>query len=119
VNILVEHPRSGAIQIVIKSLGLHYITNTGRIVIVHSELLKRPHKRSRWNQLIHRHLTKTKSMDRGQDQESQTGRQLNGYDGYILFRVQTARKVWVRGLRNIGFMKGNLLSFEQKICEVA
>ena len=45
------------------------------IVIVNSRFLERPQKRSRGNQLIHRRLTKTKSLDSGQDPESQAGRQ--------------------------------------------
>jgi len=34
------------------------------------------------NQLIHRHLTKTKLIGSGQDPESQAGRQLDGYGGW-------------------------------------
>ena len=54
------------------------------IVIVNSRLLERPQKRSRRNQLIHRHLTKTKSIGSGQDPESQAGRQSDGYGGWCL-----------------------------------
>ena len=49
--------------------GTHVIV----IVIVNSWFLERPQKRSRRNQLIHRRLTKTKSIGSGQDPES--GRQ--------------------------------------------
>src|SRR6218665_3053284 len=51
------------------------------IVIVNSRFLERPQKRSRRNQLIHRPLTKTKSIGSGQDPESQAGRQSDGYGG--------------------------------------
>src|SRR6218665_122562 len=54
------------------------------IVIVISRLLERPQKRSRRNQLIHRRLTKTKSIGSGQDLESQAGRQSDGYGGWCL-----------------------------------
>src|SRR6218665_123855 len=54
------------------------------IVIVNSWFLERPQKRSRMNQLIHRRLTKTKSIGSGQDPESQAGRQLDGYGGWCL-----------------------------------
>src|SRR6218665_921158 len=55
-----------------------------RAVIVNSRFLERPQKRSRANQLIHRRLTKTKSMRSGQDPESQAGRQSGGYGGWCL-----------------------------------
>src|SRR6218665_3087586 len=54
------------------------------IVIVNSRFLERPQKQSLRNQLIHRRLTKTKSIGSGQDPESQSGRQLNGYGGWCL-----------------------------------
>src|SRR6218665_685151 len=54
------------------------------IVIVNSRFLERPQKRSRRNQLIHRRLTKTKSIGSGQDPESQAGRQSDGYGGWCL-----------------------------------
>src|SRR6218665_2942720 len=55
-----------------------------RIVIVNSWFLERPQKRSRRNQLIHRRLTKTKSIGSGQDPKSQAGRQSDGYGGWCL-----------------------------------
>src|SRR6218665_179989 len=54
------------------------------IVIVNSRFLERPQKRSRENQLIHRRLTRTKSLDSGQNPESQAGRQSDGYGGWCL-----------------------------------
>ena len=54
------------------------------IVIVNSRFLERPQKRSRRNQLIHRRLTKTKSIGSGHDPESQAGRQSDGYGGWCL-----------------------------------
>jgi len=44
-----------------------------RIVIVNSRFLERSQKRSCWNQLIHRRITKTKSIGSGQDPESEAG----------------------------------------------
>src|SRR6218665_2963656 len=46
------------------------IFNLIRIIIVISIFLKRPQKRSRGNQLIHRCLFKTKSIGSGSDPES-------------------------------------------------
>ena len=54
------------------------------IVIVNSCFLERPQKQSRRNQLIHRRLTKTKSIGSGQDPESQAARQSDGYGGWCL-----------------------------------
>src|SRR6218665_2415202 len=54
------------------------------IVIVNLRFLERPQKRSRRNHLIHRRLTKTKSIGSGQDPESHAGRQLDGYGGWCL-----------------------------------
>ena len=54
------------------------------IVIVNSRFLERPQKQSRRNQLIHKRLTKTKSIGSGQDPESQAGRQSDGYGGWSL-----------------------------------
>jgi len=44
------------------------------IVIVNSRFLQRPQKRIPMNQLIHRHLIRTKSIGRGQDPENLAGR---------------------------------------------
>ena len=54
------------------------------IVIVNSRFLERSQKLSRENQLIHRRLTKTKSIGSGQDPESQAGRQSDGYGRWCL-----------------------------------
>ena len=59
-------------------------TTIDRIVIVNSRFLEHPQKRSRRNQLIHRHLTKTKSIGSSQDPKSQAGRQSDGYGGWCL-----------------------------------
>ena len=61
------------------------------IVILNSRFLERPQKRSRRNQLIHRRLTKTKSIGSGQDQESQAGRPSDGYGGWCLELRQGGR----------------------------
>jgi len=49
--------------------------------IVNSRFLERPQKRNRGNQLIHRRLTRTKSIGSRQDPESQACRQSDGYGG--------------------------------------
>jgi len=54
------------------------------IVIVNSRFLERPQKRNRKNQLIHRRLTRTKSIGSGQNPESQAGRESDGYGGWCL-----------------------------------
>ena len=41
-------------------------------------------RRSRRNQLIHKRLTKTKSISSDQDPESKGGRQSDGYGGWCL-----------------------------------
>jgi len=46
--------------------------------------LEHPQKRSRRNQLIRRRLTKPKSIGSGQDPESQSGRQSDGYGRWCL-----------------------------------
>src|SRR6218665_4159918 len=61
------------------------------VVIVNSTFLERPQKRSRRNQLIHMHLTKTKSIGSGQDPESQAGRQSDGYGRWCLELRRGAR----------------------------
>ena len=58
--------------------------NRNRVVIVNSRLLERPQKRSRGVQLIHRRLTKRKSLRSGQHPESQEGRQSDCYGGWCL-----------------------------------
>src|SRR6218665_3244089 len=63
------------------------------IVIVNSRFLERPIKRIRGNQLIHRRLTITKSIDSGQNPESRAGRQSDGYACWIVFGVETGREV--------------------------
>ena len=49
------------------------------IVIVNSRFLLLPQKRNRGNQLIHRRLSKTKSIGSGSDPESKAGRQSDVY----------------------------------------
>ena len=51
------------------------------IVIVNSIFLQRPQERSRGNQLIHRRLSKTKSIGNRSDPESQASIQSDGYGG--------------------------------------
>src|SRR6218665_2039709 len=65
------------------------------IVIVNSRFLERPQERSRRNQLIHRRLTKTKSIGCGQYPESQVGRQSDGYGGWCLEFRRGGREVIV------------------------
>src|SRR6218665_1207277 len=64
------------------------------IVIVISRFLERPQKRSRRNQIIHRRLTKTKSIGSGQDPESQAGRQTVRRLWGMVLGVETGREVW-------------------------
>ena len=76
------------------------------IVIVNSWFLERPQKRSRRNQLIHRRLTKTKSIGSGQDPESQAGRQSDGYGEWCLELRRGGRYCNVRAIsykRQINF----------------
>ena len=63
------------------------------IVIVNSRFLERPQKRSRRNQLIHRRLTKAKSIGSGQD----AGRQTVSRLWWMVLGVETEREV--RGRR--------------------
>src|SRR6218665_902306 len=81
------------------------------IVIVNSRFLERPQKRSCGNQLIHRHLTKTKLIGSGQDPESQVGRQSDGYIWWMVLGVKTGREIW--GIR-IGFAKEQCFQFGMK-----
>jgi len=63
---------------------LHYVQQRIIvIVIVNSIFLQCPQKRSRGNQLIHRRLSKSKSIGSGSDPESQAGRQTDGYGGGV------------------------------------
>jgi len=71
------------------------------MVIVNSRFLDIPQKRSRGDQLIHRHLTKTKSIGCGQNPESQASR----LPWWIVFGIETGREVWGRGWIKIGFAK--------------
>ena len=61
------------------------------IVIVNSVFLQRPQKRSRGNQLIHRRLSKTKTIGSSSDPESQASRQSDGYGGWCLELRQGGR----------------------------
>src|SRR6218665_761509 len=54
------------------------------IVLVNSRFLQRPQTRSRGNQLIHRRLSKPKSIGSGSDPESQADRQSDSYGGWSL-----------------------------------
>src|SRR6218665_1709286 len=73
----------------------HLIRN--RIVFVNSIFLQRPKKRSRGNQLIHRRLSKPKSIGGGSDPERQAGRQSDGYGGWCLELRRGGREVGRRG----------------------
>ena len=75
------------------------------IVIVNSRFLERPQKRSRGNQLIHRRLTRTKSIGSGQNPESQAGRQTIRRLWWMVFGVETGWEVRGRGRARIGFAK--------------
>ena len=72
-------------------------------LIVISIFLQRPQKRSRENQLIHRLLTRTKSIGSGQGPESQAGRQRVRRLWWMVFGIETGREVgWKEWIR-IGF----------------
>ena len=58
--------------------------NLSNIVIVNSRFLQRPQKRSQGNQVIHRRLSKTKSIGSGSDPQSRAGKQSDGYGGWCL-----------------------------------
>src|SRR6218665_3121539 len=73
--------RTAVTAFLLSMRGLHEVIV---IVIVKSRFLERPQKRSRRNQLIHRRLTKTKSIGSDQDPDSQAGRQSDGYGGWCL-----------------------------------
>src|SRR6218665_1034076 len=62
-----------------------------RIVI--SIYLQRPQKRGRGNQLIHRCLSRTKSIGSGLNSESQAGRQTVRRLLWMVFGVETWREV--------------------------
>src|SRR6218665_4117122 len=47
------------------------------------EVLQRPQKRSRGNQLIRRRLSQAKSIGKGQNTESQAGIQSDGYHAMV------------------------------------
>ena len=70
------------------------------IITVNSRFLERTQKQSRGNQLIHRCLTRTKSIDNGQDPESQAVRQL----WWMVFGLETGREVCGRRWIRIGFV---------------
>jgi len=58
------------------------------LLIVISKFPQCPEKQSHGKQLIHRHLSKTKSIGRSQDRESQAGRQ----SGSMVVCVQRGRE---------------------------
>src|SRR6218665_3354162 len=62
------------------------------IVIPNLRFLQRPQKRSRRNQFIHRRLTRTQSIGRGQLPDSQSGRHLDGYGGLCLDERRGGRR---------------------------
>src|SRR6218665_2631190 len=78
-------------------VSCNFVSKYDVIVIVNSRFLERPQKRSHRNQLIHRRLTKTKSIGIGQDPESQAGRQTVSRLWWMVFGVETGREV--RGRR--------------------
>jgi len=67
----------------VHSIHGHSHSNRNR-KIVNSIFLQRPKKRSRGNQLIHKRLSKTKSIGSRSDPENQAGRQSDGYGGWCL-----------------------------------
>ena len=81
-----------------------------QIVIVNSWFLERPQKRSRRNQLIHRHLTKTKSIGSGRDPDRESDRQTVRRLWWMVFGVETRREVWGWRWIRIGFAKEQCLS---------
>ena len=81
--------------------------NAGFVIVI-SIFLQRPQKRSRGNHLIHRRLSKTKSID---SPESQAGRQSDGYDGWCLeLRWEGGRRGQVR----LGFVEEQCFKFGVK-----
>src|SRR6218665_215900 len=72
------------------------------IVIVNSKCLQRPQKRSRWNQLNHRRLSKIKSIGNGSEPESQTGRQSDGYGGWYLVSADINCRITGSSSRELG-----------------
>src|SRR6218665_1117658 len=62
---------------------------------LNSRFLQRSQKQSGGNQLIHRHLTKTKAF--GLYIGSQAGRQAVRRLWWMVFGVETRREVWGRG----------------------
>jgi len=68
------------------------------IVIVNLKLLQRPQKRSRGNQLIHRRLTKTKSIGRQRvklQRGRQAGSQMAMVDGVWSWNSEDILNVWI------------------------
>src|SRR6218665_587147 len=83
--------------IVVHKMSEHQRNKLFRIIVtVNSRILQRPLKRSRGNQLVHRRLTKTKSIDSGPDPESQTGRQTVRWLWWMVFGVEME---WAVGKR--------------------
>src|SRR6218665_300284 len=80
------------------------------IIIIISIFLQCPQKRGRWNQLIQRCLSKTKSIGSGSDPESQAGRRL----WWMVFGVETRREVGERGQIRIGFAEEQCFKFGVK-----
>ena len=75
-------------------------------VIVNSRFLQHQHKQSRWNLLIHRRLTKTKSIGR-RLRCIESGSQSDGYGLWSSDSKGVGRRVWIR----IGFLRSSFTSF--------
>jgi len=67
--------------------------NSMLIVIVNSRFPERPQRRSGGNHLIHRRLSKTKSISSRSDPESQASRRL----WWMVFVVEMGRQIGRRG----------------------
>jgi len=63
--------------------------NCKALLFVNSRFLKHPQKRSCWNQLIHKCLTKAESMGWSQDPESQAGGQSDGHGRLLRLAAST------------------------------
>src|SRR6218665_1240387 len=63
------------------------------IVNVNSRFLQRPQKRSRRNQIIHKHFSRTKSIGNVSDPDRQAGRQTVRRLWSMVFGARTEREV--------------------------
>jgi len=80
------------------------------IVLVNSRFLKRPQKRSRGNQLIHRRITGTKSKGSELDTKSQADRQPAGYGGMGKTMIQD--RIYKKADRTIGNIVQRVADFK-------